>query len=94
MDRPAICSLMRFSVRFLSLRFEKFSDEVTLDYVLEGLPILICCYLFLISHPSNYIPSDRSILLHPEQAVVKDVEGAGTPLSSTGTPDSDKVVEK
>ena len=63
------------------------------DYVLECLPILLCSYLFLISHPSKYIPSDRKILLHPEQAVVgTDVETAGSPISSAGTPNSEKVV--
>lgn len=40
------------------------------DYGLETLPILLCVYLFLLSHPGRYIPSDRSIRLHPEQQMM------------------------
>ncbi|ORY52832.1 RTA1 like protein-domain-containing protein [Leucosporidium creatinivorum] len=51
-------------------------------YGLETLPILVCVYLFLASHPGRYIPSDRSVRLHPEQMVTSsssdlEKEGAG-----------------
>lgn len=45
-------------------------------YGLETLPILICAYFFLISHPSKYLPSDRSARLHPEDAGLPTV-GSG-----------------
>lgn len=52
------------------------------DYGLETLPILVCVYLFLGSHPGRYIPSDRTVRLHPEQMVTSSAsdlekEGAG-----------------
>lgn len=43
--------------------------RVPSDYGLETLPILICSYIFLVSYPGNYIPSDRSVRLHPEREV-------------------------
>ncbi|KAK4047055.1 hypothetical protein OIO90_006339 [Microbotryomycetes sp. JL221] len=35
-------------------------------YGLETLPIVLCVLLFIPSHPGFYIPSDRSLRLHPE----------------------------
>jgi hypothetical protein len=35
-------------------------DHEVFFYVLETLPILIVCYLFLFSHPAKYLPFDRS----------------------------------
>ncbi|KAI5478841.1 RTA-like protein [Pseudohyphozyma bogoriensis] len=54
-------------------------------YGLETLPILICTYFFLLSHPSRYIPSDRSVRLHPE------LSGNGMDMSGAGS-DMDKEV--
>ena len=45
-----------------SLSFTSLTERA--DYGLETLPILLCTYLFLFSHPSRYIPSDRSVRLH------------------------------
>ncbi|SCV72297.1 BQ2448_4991 [Microbotryum intermedium] len=36
-------------------------------YGLETIPILLCALLFLASYPARYIPSDRSLRLHPEE---------------------------
>ncbi|SGZ30438.1 BQ5605_C048g12360 [Microbotryum silenes-dioicae] len=36
-------------------------------YGLETIPILLCTLLFLASYPARYIPSDRSLRLHPEE---------------------------
>ncbi|KAM0750053.1 RTA1-domain-containing protein [Meredithblackwellia eburnea MCA 4105] len=41
-------------------------DREAWYYGLETLPIFVCTILFIISHPSRYIPSDRSARLHPE----------------------------
>ncbi|KAK4047230.1 hypothetical protein OIV83_005532 [Microbotryomycetes sp. JL201] len=50
------------------------------DYGLETLPIVLCVLLFIFSHPGFYIPSDRSVKLHPEQ------------IESSSTSDEEKDV--
>ncbi|KAM0791650.1 hypothetical protein ACM66B_006086 [Microbotryomycetes sp. NB124-2] len=42
-------------------------DKEAWYYGLETLPIVLCVLLFIPSHPGFYIPSDRSVRLHPEQ---------------------------
>lgn len=57
------------------------------DYGLETLPILLCCYFFLFSHPSRYIPSDRSVRLHPAASVAASSIGDAEKGSGTVTPE-------
>lgn len=57
----------RPAVQMIELMFPSLIRLSRSDYGLETLPIAICSYVFLVSHPARYIPSDRSVRLHPER---------------------------
>lgn len=53
-------------------------------YGLEALPMFLCTVLVLVINPGRFVPTDRSVRLHPEDVVVVDEKGSTDSLAKTG----------